>query len=224
MTIRIAFPHPRSRCSRDLSLERKRCWEGHGSASRTPVRDTYAHSHITKPILSSTSSAIHGDGCGAVVGRLHHEPHETTGPWIADAEGAGHQLDRRQGAGSARRQAQDTRTDPADLDLPNTSPSPARSQGEGPFQHLSLPRRGRVSIANAGEGYLSNSHIAKPILGSAALSANLTLDRSCRSLPFQHISLSGLVRAQGEFSFHASPFPGRGRVSIASAGEGYLCG
>ena len=56
-------PHPRSRCSRDLSLDKERCGQ---SLRRGSVHDkrviaaSYADSHITKPILSSSFSATLG--------------------------------------------------------------------------------------------------------------------------------------------------------------------
>jgi hypothetical protein len=183
MTIRIAFPHPRTRCSRDLSLERERCWEGHGSASRTPVKDTYAHSHITKPILSSASSAIpgnDGDGRGAVVtgsimsptklpGRGFMSPTKLPGRGLQTpkAPGINWTEDKVQEALDVKRKTQGpilpVLTSPIPLLVQrdrrvrspsNTSPFPRDGGARAPSNASPFPGRGRVSIASAGEGYL----------------------------------------------------------------------
>jgi hypothetical protein len=218
MTIRIAFPHPRTRCSRDLSLERERRWEGHGSASRTPVKDTYAHSHITKPILSSASSAIpgnDGDGRGAVV----------TGSIMSPTKLLGHGF-------------MSTTKLPGRGFMSTTKlagrgfMSPTKLPGRGFMSPTKLPGRGLQTPKAPGINWTEDKvqealdvkrKTQGPILPVSTFPIPLLVQRDRRvrspsnTSPFPR---DGGARVPS----NASPFPGRGRVSIASAGEGYLCG
>ena len=192
MTIRIAFPHPRSRCSRDLSLERERCWEGHGSASRTPVQDTYAHSHITKPILSSASSAIpgnDGDGRGAVV----------TGSIVIPAKLLCH------GFMSTRKL------------LGHGFMSTRKLLGHGFMSTRKLPGHGLQTPKALGINWTEDK--VQEALDVKRKTQGPILPVLTSPRPFL-AQRDRRVRSPS----NTSPFPGRGRVSIASAGEGYLCG